>query len=959
VIFQSLVFAGSTGYEELPAGMYTVKFSPPGGVTPLASADVNLQPNTDYTVALVGRTGGLGSLLLVDENRPLPENGALLRFVNLAPDAPAADLTEATGRHFADKVPFRGVGKYVQLDGDAYDLQARIADGDTILAETPGVTLADGSVYTVFLMGLQAGAPGLRLVTRADEAPPARVRFVNAVPGGPALDLQLQQPASGVTSYGPVFAATIPFTPTTYISVDSGASFFRVTQTGTTAPVLASANGTLEAGRDYTVIVSGLPGAQHAAIGPDDNRLPAAGTARVRFLNLAPDAPALDVTKPDGSVLFANVPFDAAGSYQALAGGSYNLQLRTAGTTTVLAGLNGINLREGQVYTLYAVGRASGAPALALLPGTDLATQKIVQSMYEFSTIQPGAWQAKLSGTIGPTDNYVFSALGVTPSPVLQDLGVAPAAGNKAQVSWRLTSPQAATRVSIFANPGPITTTQIITETGGASRTVVVPLYTGPALVRELTGTDSTWVDGSKHTYTVDLSQLPGGVYHIWFEADDLRNPPAREYAASTLAVAQAWPNSWAASLSATPGYRRLNVSWALSSQPDVDRYTLYLGTAPGVALQTIDVGSARSSAFDGLTPGQRYYIWLDAVDAGTGRTARSETLSATPDTATFGLAAAVRDAQVVSGRAVTLTVNLTTMLAAYPDAVGLAPGTLPAGLSMAFLPDRLTPAAAGSPAQVVIAVARSAPGGVYQAPIQATGGGVTKTLTFNLTVLQPGVAVAAAPAAQTIGAGQSKSFAVTATGTNGLADPIDLSLAGVPAGLLYSFDRYRVLPGGSATLVMTDTNLLADGQYTLGLVGAAGLVSTRTPITLTVDKPGFDLQAAGARLRVQPGSRSALALNLTGRRWTAPVALSLLPSTLPPAALTGFAQTVAGQPNPTASLIAPAAVYLIADTTAATPPGLYEVTILAQSGAETRRLQVLVDIGGGPGRVYLPLIKR
>ena len=114
------------------------------------------------------------------------------------------------------------------------------------------------------------------------------------------------------------------------------------------------------------------------------------GTARVRFANLSPDAPALDLTRQDGTVLFANVPFDAVSNYLAVAGGVYNLQLRTAGTATVRASLNAAELREGYVYTLYAVGRASGAPALALMQGADLATQKIVQSMYEFSEIQTG-----------------------------------------------------------------------------------------------------------------------------------------------------------------------------------------------------------------------------------------------------------------------------------------------------------------------------------------------------------------------------------------------------------------------------------------------------------------------------------------------------------------------------------------------------------------------------------------
>ena len=86
-----------------------MQFTTPGGATELISTAVDLQPNTDYTVALVGRAGSLQPMLLVDENRPLPEDAALVRFVNLSPDAPAVDLTQSTGKHFAEQVPFKGV----------------------------------------------------------------------------------------------------------------------------------------------------------------------------------------------------------------------------------------------------------------------------------------------------------------------------------------------------------------------------------------------------------------------------------------------------------------------------------------------------------------------------------------------------------------------------------------------------------------------------------------------------------------------------------------------------------------------------------------------------------------------------------------------------------------------------------------------------------------------------------
>jgi hypothetical protein len=88
-------------------------------------------------------------------------------------------------------------------------------------------------------------------------------------------------------------------------------------------------------------------------------------------------------------------------------------------------------------------------------------------------------------------------------------------------------------------------------------------------------------------------------------------------------------------------------------------------------------------------------------------------------------------------------------------------------------------------------------------------------------------------------------------------------------------------------------------------------------------------------------------------------VALSLAAEGLPPATSIGFALTPDGEPTETISAVPPAKILLIADTTSETPAGLYELTIVAQSGAEQRRFQVLVNIRGEPFRLYLSLIRR
>ncbi len=622
----NLGFAGVTEYTELPPGQHTVQYTASGAAgSELINTTVDLQSSTYYAVALVGRQGSREPLVLVDENRPLPETTALVRFVNLAPEAPAADLVQSSGRLSASAVPYKGAGKYVDMDAGVYDLEARVADTATALAQVAGVTLAKGGIYTAFLMAGEDGAPAMKLVVKADDAPRARVRFLNAVADGPVpvlpdgLDLEFLQPAVGGDYVG-MFAAATPFTPTFYASVDPGQSLFRVKAAGAGAPVIANTEAVLEGGKDYTVVAGGLAAAVELRVVADDNAIPELGKARVRFAHLSPNTAAVDVAvgveyNAGGDVLFTAIPYGDASNYIQVDGGAYNLEIREAGTATVLAALPGVELHEGYVYTLSAAGLAGGAPALQLKLDTDLVTEKITQTMYVVKDIPTGAWKAVLSGDPSPTADYVFSATGAAPAPKLAGVEATFTDNQAATADWRLTSAQLDTKISIFANSGPITTTLVVTNSNGMTSTMDLPLFTGQALTTNLSGTDSTWVDGSVHSQSVDMSKLPSGVYRIWVEADDGRNAPVRVYAPEAVPVFHTFPGTWAANLRAAASYRRLEVAWDRSSQPDVDRYTLYVGSVPGVAGQVIEVGDTSSYGLDALTPGQPYYLWLDALD--------------------------------------------------------------------------------------------------------------------------------------------------------------------------------------------------------------------------------------------------------------------------------------------------------------------------------------------------------
>jgi hypothetical protein len=91
----------------------------------------------------------------------------------------------------------------------------------------------------------------------------------------------------------------------------------------------------------------------------------------VRFVHLSPNAPAVDVTLPDGKKLFSNISFKERSNYISVAPGTYTLQVRPAGSDQVVLSVPGVRLAPGTIYTVYAVGLAGEQPPLDALLAVD------------------------------------------------------------------------------------------------------------------------------------------------------------------------------------------------------------------------------------------------------------------------------------------------------------------------------------------------------------------------------------------------------------------------------------------------------------------------------------------------------------------------------------------------------------------------------------------------------------
>jgi Domain of unknown function (DUF4397) len=199
------------------------------------------------------------------------------------------------------------------------------------------------------------------IVFGASGADDARVRVIHSSPDAPAVD---------VYANGAKVLSDVPYLASSgYLTVPAGDYTFEVFAAGANpdsdAAVL-TIPATLKANTDYTVVALNEVASIEAAVFVDDNTAPAAGKAHISVIHAGVGAPAVDVAVKGGPVLVSNLAFGESAGPLPVDAGTYDLELRVAGTTDVALPLPGVTLQEGSIYTFVATGFLASDPALTV-----------------------------------------------------------------------------------------------------------------------------------------------------------------------------------------------------------------------------------------------------------------------------------------------------------------------------------------------------------------------------------------------------------------------------------------------------------------------------------------------------------------------------------------------------------------------------------------------------------------
>ncbi len=169
---------------------------------------------------------------------------------------------------------------------------------------------------------------------------------------------------------------------------------------------------------------------------------------------------------------------------------------------------------------------------------------------------------------------------------------------------------------------------------------------------------------------------------------------------------------------------------------------------------------------------------------------------------------------------------------------VDLAVSGLPANVTGTFAPTALPH---DGTAVLTISTTASAAPGTYPLTITATSEGMMRTVSGTLVIFAaPDFTLAVSPGTQSVAAGGSVTYTLTAAAVNGFSSPVMLAAAGLPAGATASFSPNPVTPTATSTLTVTTTAATPVGTSTLTITGTGGTGSVTATLVVTAAGGGM-----------------------------------------------------------------------------------------------------------------------
>ena len=173
-LLSNFTFATVTGYVSVPAGSHSIQVAPAGKGAGAAviTQSVTVAAGVPYTVAAIGTAATGFSLQAFADNNLLSGNMVKVRVYHLSPNAGPVNVA-AGGNTVITGLTYKSASDYLSIPAGSYTFNVTATQANATVPVA--ATLSNGTVNSVFAVGLYQGSPALKFVLAS----------VTGVPGMP------------------------------------------------------------------------------------------------------------------------------------------------------------------------------------------------------------------------------------------------------------------------------------------------------------------------------------------------------------------------------------------------------------------------------------------------------------------------------------------------------------------------------------------------------------------------------------------------------------------------------------------------------------------------------------------------------------------------------------------------------------------------------------------------------
>ncbi len=360
----------TTSYTEFSSGTHDLKVrSSVNQSVLLDKASVSFASGANQLLVIYGKRGALLTQLLVDDTND-PSSGHLkFRVTGLSPDAGPLDIYLSTGDISSTPATVSNVNygtttDYFEITPGSFRVVFTTAGTKDIVFQSANTqTFSEGAKMTIAVFPAIGGKlVNAVLLTQGTGAagtflpnPLSRLKAVNAIPDSTPLNFKAD---------GNALLGGVPFMgSSSYVTAAAGGRTLQIEASNVPGTTIASVAQTLDPARDYTAVaVNSLAQAQ-LVVFPDDNTVPVAGFAKIRFANVLAGSASVDVLVNFASQASGVAYKSVSGTYSLPASLTDTITFTTPGGVSVIATISNVEIDAGAVYTVYLFGTSASPQA--------------------------------------------------------------------------------------------------------------------------------------------------------------------------------------------------------------------------------------------------------------------------------------------------------------------------------------------------------------------------------------------------------------------------------------------------------------------------------------------------------------------------------------------------------------------------------------------------------------------